>query len=71
MVTVWEFMNYYQDLDCILFEARLTSQLGSQAFDSVQESFGMKVSVQLDIPQLCIVMDELKLPINTEIFPCQ
>ena len=61
------FLNMYLDIEKMLCDAQLATHLptpvymnaGGEEVEEVSHSIGCKVKVKLDLPQLCLVMDEV------------
>ena len=66
------FAHMFDDLEKIMIVARVATRLPSPAYmnstgdlvDDVEQAYGCKVTVSLNLPQFCIVMDEVGGDIN-------
>ena len=76
MRTSWmnyrNFSHMFDDIEKIMIDARVADKFSSPVYmnskgdivDNVQESFGCKVTTSLNLPELCIVMDEVGGDLN-------
>ena len=66
------FLNMFLDIERMLIQSRLAEQLPTPIYmdnkgnvvDGVRKSFGCKVECQFNLPQICLVMDEVGGDLN-------